>query len=70
MIKTRRHFGKFQTDDVNRMLEYEEMLNDPLCTITDKVIEKEKRTEYNDRGNMILQQDSIYFLVHWEEKIL
>lgn len=70
MIKVSRRFKKFRTDDDMHMEEYNRILNNPLCTITDKVLEKEKRQEYNDRGNLLQQQDLIYFLVHWEEKIL
>ncbi len=70
MIKVERKFKKFRTDDTEEMIEYNQILNDPLCTITDKILEKEKRQEYNDRGNLIQQQDIIYFMVHWEEKIL
>ncbi len=70
MIKVIRNFRKFQTDDTSHMEDYGKILNDPLCTITDKILEKEKRQEYNDRGNLIQQQDIIYFLVHWEEKVL
>lgn len=70
MIKVHRRFKKFQTTDARDMDEYEEVLNNPLCTITDKVLEKEKRQEYNDNGNLIQQQEIIYFLVHWEEKLL
>jgi len=70
VVKVKRRFRKFQTDDPTHMEDYERVLNDPLCTITDKMVEKEKRQEYNDRGNLIQQQDIIYFLVHWEEKIL
>ena len=62
MIKTKRCFKKFATDNSSDMEEYEDILNNPLCTITDKIVEKEKRQEYNDRGNLIQQQDIIYFL--------
>lgn len=70
MIKVKRTFRKFETDNTEHMKIYEDVMNNPLCTITGNVIEKEKRQEYNDRGNMISQQEIIYFLVHWEEKVL
>jgi len=70
MIKVRRRFKKFDTDISTDMKQYNDILNDPLCTIVDKVVEKEKVQEYNDRGNLIRQKDIIYFLIHWEEKIL
>lgn len=70
MIKTKRKFGKFDTDDATHISNYEDILNNHLCHITDKIIEKEKRQEYNDNGNLIRQQEIIYFLVHWEEDVL
>lgn len=70
MIKINKHFKKFGVDDENDRKEYEAIINNPLCTVTDKLVEKEKTQEYNDKGNLIRQQDVIYFLVHWEEKIL
>lgn len=68
MMKLKRHFKKFEMDSPSDMEAYEEILNDPFCSITDKIIEKEKVQEYNDRGNLIRQRDIVYFLVHWEEK--
>lgn len=68
MINIRRHFKKFQTDDLDQMREYEGIINNPLCTVVEKVLEKEKDQEYNDRGNLIRQREIVYFLVHWEER--
>ena len=69
-MKVQRRFKKFQTDDENQMKEYEEVLNNPLCTIVEKITEKEKDQEYNDRGNLIRQREILYFLVHWEERLI
>lgn len=70
MIKVKRRFKKFQTDDPAQMEEYEQIINNPLCCVIEKVIEKERDQEYNDRGNLIRQRDILFFLVHWEEKVL
>ena len=70
MVKIKRRFRKFRIDQNDDLEDYNSILNDPLCNITGVVTEKEKVQEYNDRGNLIRQQDIIYFLVHWEERIL
>jgi len=51
------------------MEEYDEVLNDPLCTIIDEETIKESEREYQDEGQMI-QTDEIVKLVTWEEKQL
>ena len=70
MLRVRRQFKRFRTDDTNEMKDYENLLNNPLCSIIEKTLEKEKEQEYNDRGNLIRQQDVLYYLVHWEERLV
>ena len=70
MIKVKRLFGKFNTNTPSDMEEYGRIINDTLCTITSKELEKEKSQEYSDEGKLISSRELIYFLVHWEEKVL
>jgi len=70
VLRVRRQFKRFRTDDTNEMKDYENLLNNPLCSIIEKTLEKEKEQEYNDRGNLIRQQDVLYYLVHWEERLV
>jgi hypothetical protein len=70
MLRVKKRFKKFRTDDINEMNEYECLLNNPLCSIIEKATEKEKEQEYNDRGNLVRQQDILYYLVHWEERLV
>lgn len=70
MIKVKRRFKRFDTGSPSDIREYEEILDDSLCTITDKDTVSETTKIFDDEGKLSeLIQRTIY-LVHWEEQIL
>lgn len=70
MYNTRRHTRKFDTDTAEDMKEYEDVLNDPLCSILAEVREKLNTTTYGDDGKPIHSEDRLIMVVTWEEKYL
>ena len=70
MIKSKKHFRKWRVDRDDDVAKYEVVLNDPLCTITEKTEVKETIKLFDDEGRMTSMETFIYFLVHWTEKLL
>lgn len=64
-----RRTQKFDTDNQTDMSEYDEILNNPLCSII--VERKEKlRDEQYDEGKLISSSETILLVVTWDEKEL
>jgi len=70
VIKSKKHFKKWRVDRDDDVAKYEAILNDPLCTITEKTEVKETVKTFDDEGRMDSMETFIYFLVHWTEKLL
>lgn len=70
MIKIKRRFKRFRLDDPQEVLEYEEVLNDSLCTVTNRELQIEKTKTFNDEGKLENMQETSTYLVHWEEQVL
>lgn len=70
MIKTRRRFKRFRVDDNLDVQEYEDILNDSLCTITSREVQIEKNKIFDDEGKLSQMTETTTYLVHWEEQIL
>lgn len=68
MYNTERHTRKFDIDDQEDMTEYDDIMNDPLCTIL--IREKIKETETTYEGESQTKTDSWFYLVTWEERRL
>jgi len=67
----KRRFKKFDTDNHKDIEEYEELLNDPFCTIITERIEKVREETYSeDTGRICKSQETIWKMVTWDEKIL
>ncbi len=71
MYSIRRNFKKFNTDDAEDLVEYVDILNDPLCTIITERIEKVREETYDgDTGMRTSSKEEIWKLVTWDEKVL
>lgn len=66
MKRTTKQFRRFYIDQTEDMLEYNEILNDPMCTITEKELMMEKTITSDGEGNTTTTITPTY-LVHWEE---
>jgi len=71
MYNTRRRTGKFDMDSREDMTEYEDILNNPLCTIISEKLEKVREEEFNeDTGRIARTTETLFKLVVWDEKSL
>ena len=70
MIRKKRHFRNFNLDDAADVNDYQDLLNNKLCTITEKEKVVETIKFYSDQGVLTRSEDEIHFLVHWEEKLI
>jgi hypothetical protein len=71
MYSVSRSFKKFNIDNSEDVSEYEEILNDPLCTIITERIEKVREETYDgDTGMRTSSKEELWKLVTWDEKIL
>lgn len=64
-----RHAKKFNTDADKEMEEYEQILNNPLCSIISEKNEKLTTKHFED-GVPTYQDDKLVKMVTWEEKVL
>ena len=62
-------FQRFYIDDPADMQEYNDLLEDPFCTITEKEVIMEKTITTDGEGNSSTQIRPTY-VVHWQERIL
>lgn len=70
MYNTKKTTKKFRTDNLEDMQEYDEILNDPLCSIISERKEKVNETTFNEEGRPDFSRDEIILVVTWEEKFL
>ena len=70
MYSTKHQTRKFDTDEEDELAAYDEILNNPLCTIVSERKEKLKLEDYDGDGNMIHMEEHIILVVTWDEKIL
>lgn len=70
MYETRRRTLSFDLMDKDEVKIYEEILNDPLCTITSNVINTTSRTIYGDDGKQLEKIDILIRTVEWDTKML
>lgn len=70
MRKVIRKFKRFLVDEPADLEEYNEIINDPFCHITDRDIQLEETSHYNDEGQLARKEKRTTMLVHWEERQL
>ena len=71
MYAITRHTRQFDFSEAEHIADYDAVLNDPLCTILDKVKEKLRDEERDgDTGRTISVKERLVFLVTWEVKKL
>lgn len=70
MIKTKKRFKRFNTADTADVAEYEDIINDSLCTITSKENVTETTKNFDDEGKLSDIVQRTVYLVHWEEQVL
>ena len=70
MYNTERHTQKFNTDETEEMEQYDEILNNPLCTVIAERKEKLSKKEFNGEGQMSSIDEHVILVVTWDEKVL
>lgn len=60
---------KFNTDDERDMERYNEILNNPLCSIIHERKEKLREEQY-DEGKLMSSSEAVYLVVTWDKKEL
>jgi len=71
MYRTVRKTQKFNTDNSRDLAEYDQILNNPLCTVISERREKLSQMEYNEEtGKPVSRDEHVILVVTWEEKTL
>jgi hypothetical protein len=70
MYDIRRQTQKFNTDSTEELREYDEILNDPLCTIVKEYKEKISEKKFSEEGNIASIHEYVILVVTWDEKVL
>lgn len=71
MYNTVKETRKFDTDDREDMVDYDEILNNPLCTLVTERKEKLRdETRDPETGNIIRLIETLILVVTWETKVL
>lgn len=65
-----RRVKKFDTDEPNDIEEYEDILNNPLCSIVESHREKLKTKEFDLDGNLLSETEQFIMVVTWEVRSL
>lgn len=68
MYKTTKYTRQFCMSDSKDRDEYDEIVNNPLCTVLEK--SKEKLREEEQIGESRVVKETLVFLVTWQEKKL
>jgi len=68
VFTTVRRTAQFDLNSQKDRFTYDEILNDPLCTIIEKI--KEKMREESRDGEEVTIKERLVFIVTWEEKKL
>jgi hypothetical protein len=70
MYETKRRSMSFDVMDKDEVKKYEEILNDPLCTITSNNVNNTSRTIFSDEGKPLEKIDILIRTIEWDEKHL
>ena len=70
MERTKSYFKRFRIDEPGDLEEYQEIVGDPLCHITDKVIQLEENKVFGEDGQLLRIEKFTTYLVSWEEKVI
>lgn len=63
------HTRKFDTEDNQDLQDYDDILNNPLCSVVEKRTEKLTTKEFSE-GEVSSQNDRVILVVTWREKKL
>lgn len=69
MYQTVKRTRSFDVGIEKDLLAYDEILNNPLCTILREIKEKISERSFNDEGKIAGFNDRLFLIVTWEEKI-
>jgi len=70
MYNVRRKTQKFDTDRTEDLNEYNDIINDPLCSVIAEKKEKLREEHYDDEGKPMSFSEKIILVVTWDEKVL
>ena len=70
MYAKKRHTARFDTEKEVDLAGYDEILNNPLCTIIDRKQEKVREEHKDEEGNTVYVKERIVWVVTWEERQL
>lgn len=70
MYETQRRSMSFDIMDKDDAKIYESILNDPLCTITNNVVNTTSKTIFGDDGKPLEKTDILIRTIEWDEKLL
>lgn len=69
MYETKSHTARFNTETQDDLEQYDSILENPLCTVTDKWREKIQHSDYDD-GKLASVRTELWLVVSWTEKHL
>ena len=70
MYSTVKKTARFDTEKKNDLAAYDEVINNPLCTVLEKEKEKIRDEHRDDEGNISFVNERHVWVVTWEEKML
>ena len=70
MYNVRRKTEKFNTDVSAELQHYNDIINDPLCSVISEKKEKLREEHYDDEGKLMSFSEKIILVVTWDEKVL
>ncbi len=70
MYNVRRKTEKFDTDVSAELQQYNDIINDPLCSVISEKKEKLREEHYDDEGKLMSFSEKIILVVTWDEKVL
>lgn len=70
MYNVRRKTEKFDTDVSAELQRYNDIINDPLCSVISEKKEKLREEHYDDEGKLMSFSEKIILVVTWDEKVL
>lgn len=69
MYRSIKRTKSFDLNIEKDLLAYDEILNNPMCTILREIKEKIGERSFNDEGKISGFHDRLVLIVTWEEKI-
>lgn len=70
MYDVKRKHAKYNLDNRDHMDDYEDILNNPLCSIVSEKIEKTRDETYNDDGRLTRSEETLWRIIVYDEKLL